>query len=83
MNTSYSLHKITDKENAPFKPQEYSWFKFGDKFFAKKFAKELFDGFIAEHGDLLLSKNEIVLLPSPYLSIPTASNFLCYYFKHH
>ena len=24
---------------------------------------------------------EIIILPSPYLSIPTASNFLCYYFK--
>lgn len=81
MNTSYSLHKITNQEQCPFDANEYSWFKFGDKHYAEKFAMELFSGFIAEFGDLLLSKNEIVILPSPYLSIPTASNFLCFYFK--
>lgn len=81
MNTSYSLHKIIDEDQCPFDANEYSWFKFGDKHYAEKFANELFNGFIAEFGDLLLSKNEIVILPSPYLSIPTASNFLCFYFK--
>lgn len=81
MNTSYSLHKIIDEDQCPFEATEYSWFKFGDKQFAEQFATELFNGFIAEFGDLLLSKDEIVILPSPYLSIPTASNFLCYYFK--
>lgn len=83
MNKSYSLHKIYEKENCPFQEEEYSWFKFGDKFYAEKFAKQLFAGFISEHRDLLLSNDEIVILPSPYLSIPTASNFLCYYFKKH
>jgi hypothetical protein len=81
LNTSYSLHKITNEDQCPFDANEYSWFKFGDKQYAEKFANALFNGFIAEFGDLLLSKNEIVILPSPYLSIPTASNFLCYYFK--
>lgn len=81
MNTSYSLHKITNEDQCPFDANEYSWFKFGDKQYAEKFATELFAGFIAEFSDLLLSKNEIVILPSPYLSIPTASNFLCFYFK--
>ncbi|WP_062059760.1 phosphoribosyltransferase family protein [Aquimarina longa] len=84
MNKRYSLYKIEEKENHPFKPQDYSKFKFGDKFYAKKFAKELFKGFVAEYGDILLSNEDsIVILPSPYLSIPTASNFLCYYFKKH
>uniref|UniRef100_UPI00404B6A8A phosphoribosyltransferase family protein n=1 Tax=Flavobacterium sp. TaxID=239 RepID=UPI00404B6A8A len=81
MNISYSLHKITDEKVCPFDANEYSWFKFGDKHYAEKFAVALFEGFIAEHRDLLLSKDEIVILPSPYLSIPTASNFLCFYFK--
>ena len=81
MNKSYSLHKIIEEENYPFPAEEYSWFKFGDKFFAEKFAKELFNGFVEKHHDLLLSNIEIIILPSPYLSIPTASNFLCYYFK--
>lgn len=81
MNNSYSLHKIIDKNLCPFDANEYSWFKFGDKKYAEKFAAELFDGFIEKYSDLLLSKKEIIILPSPYLSIPTASNFLCFYFK--
>lgn len=83
MNKNYSLYKILEKENCPFKEDEYSWFKFGDKYYAEKFAKELFDGFVNQYHDLLLSKEDIVILPSPHLSIPTASNFLCYYFKKH
>ncbi|ENA1795384.1 phosphoribosyltransferase family protein [Flavobacterium psychrophilum] len=81
MNSSYSLHKIDNENQCPFDANEYSWFKFGDKQYAEKFATELFDGFIEKYGDLLLSKKDIVILPSPYLSIPTASNFLCHYFK--
>ena len=81
MNSSFSLHKIDDESQYPFDPNEYSWFKFGDKQYAEKFASELFEGFVVKYGDLLVAKKEIVILPSPYLSIPTASNFLCYYFK--
>lgn len=81
MNNSYSLHKINDENICPFDANEYSWFKFGDKQYAEKFAAELFSGFIEQHSDLLLSHHEIIILPSPYLSIPTASNFLCFYFK--
>jgi hypothetical protein len=81
VNKSYSLHKIIEKDNSPFKEAEYSRFKFGDKFYAEKFAKELFSGFVDEFRELILAEKEIVILPSPYLSIPTASNFLCYYFK--
>lgn len=81
MNKSYSLHKIIEEEKHPFPAEEYSWFKFGDKFYAEKFAIQLFNGFVNEFRELLLSDKEIIILPSPYLSIPTASNFLCYYFK--
>ncbi|MBE8725743.1 phosphoribosyltransferase family protein [Flavobacterium hungaricum] len=81
MNISYSLHKIVEQETCPFKEAEYSRFKFGDKLYAEKFAEDLFDGFVEQHRDLILSDKDIVILPSPYLSIPTASNFLCYYFK--
>ncbi|SOD12662.1 phosphoribosyltransferase family protein [Pedobacter xixiisoli] len=81
MNLSYSRYKITDKNNCPFSESEYSKFKFGDSAIARKFADELFDGFIAEHKDLILSNEEIVILPSPYHSIPTASNYLSFYFK--
>ncbi|MBA9075105.1 hypothetical protein GGR22_003282 [Flavobacterium gossypii] len=81
MNTDYSLHKITEKENCPFSETDYSKFKFGDNAIAKKFAKALFDGFIEKHSDLILQHDEIVILPSPYLSIPTASNCLSFHFR--
>lgn len=81
MKTRYSLHKIYQRDNCPFCEEEYSRFKFGDISVAEKFGKELFNGFIHEYGDLVLSQLEIVLFPSPYYAIPTASNFLCRYFK--
>lgn len=81
MNLSYSLHKITDKNNTPFCESEYSKFKFGDSSIAQKFADELFEGFIAKHSALILAHDEVVILPSPYHSIPTASNYLSSYFK--
>lgn len=81
MNLSYSLYKITDKLNCPFSESEYSRFKFGDSSIARKFADELCEGFIAAHRELILSHEEIVVLPSPYHSIPTASNYLSLYFK--
>lgn len=82
MNLTYSLHKITDKHNCPFSESEYSKFKFGDSTIAQKFGDELFEGFIAKYKDMILAHDEIVILPSPYLAIPTASNYLSFYFKN-
>ncbi|WP_312078273.1 phosphoribosyltransferase family protein [Chryseobacterium sp.] len=81
MNKRYSLHKIHSAEEFSFSPEEYSYFKYGDKFFAEKFAKELFQGFILHHEEILNTDKDIVVLPSPFMAIPTASNFLCFYFK--
>lgn len=81
MNYRYSLHKIEDDRNCPFSEEDYSLFKFGRISFAEKFARQLFEGFISENADLILEQDEIVLMPSPYFSIPTASNFLCSFFK--
>lgn len=81
MNLNYSLYKITDQHNCPFSESEYSKFKFGDSALAKKFADELFEGFISEHKELILSHDDVVILPSPYHSIPTASNYLSFHFK--
>ncbi len=81
MNKRYSLHHIHSADEFTFSPAEYSYFKYGDKSYAEKFAKELFDGFISENEKILDTDKEIVVLPSPYMAIPTASNFLCFYFK--
>ena len=69
MNSSYSLHKINDELQSPFDANEYSWFKFGDKQYAEKFAAELFKGFVEQYSDLLLSKNEIIILILTFLLI--------------
>lgn len=81
MNKRYSLHPIHSADEFTFSPAEYSYFKYGDKSYAEKFAKELFNGFIAQHAELLNTEKEIVVLPSPYMAIPTASNFLCFSLK--
>lgn len=81
MNKRYSLHHIHSAKEFTFSPAEYSYFKYGDKSYAEKFAKELFDGFISHNEGLFNTDKDIVILPSPYMAIPTASNFLCFYFK--
>jgi hypothetical protein len=54
MNKRYSLHHIHSADEFTFSPAEYSYFKYGDKSYAEKFAKELFEGFISEHEELLI-----------------------------
>ncbi|MFV0140117.1 phosphoribosyltransferase family protein [Empedobacter falsenii] len=81
MKNRYSLHKIINEVNFSFEPTEYSLFKYGHTGIAEKFAKELFQGFIIEFETLIISSKEILIFPSPYMSIPTASNYLAKFFK--
>lgn len=81
MITRYSLHQINSGDDFNFSPSEYSYFKYGDTKIAEHYANELFQGFIQKHVNLLQTEKQIVVLPSPYMAIPTASNFLCFYFK--
>lgn len=77
----YSLHHVEDQHACPFSETEYSRFKFGETLYAEKFAQALCKGFLDQYSALVLEQEEIILLPSPYHAIPTASNFLCTYFK--
>ena len=81
MNQRYSLHQITQAEACSFSETAYSRFKFGDTAVAEQFGKELFAGFIAKYADFVLAQKEILMLPSPYYAIPTASDYLCHYFR--
>lgn len=87
---TYSLHKILDA-TYPFSPLEYSKFKYGDKTIARKFGFALAEGFINNvlNGGMLSSfhKNtlkphnrQIVVVPSPYCFIPTATFAMKDYF---
>jgi hypothetical protein len=81
MYLTFAKHKIEDAQQLPFKAEEYSRFKFGDKAFAKTFGEELANDFIKVHGSTLLDAQELVVVPSPYNAIPTASGLMCVFFK--
>lgn len=75
----FSLHKIHDKDQLSFNPEEYSVFKFGDDKIAQKFGESLAQSYINE---ILIKRNhieQIVVISSPYSFIPTAS----YTMKNH
>jgi len=80
MDKRFSLHKIHHKDSFSFSPKDYSLFKFGDLSVAKMFGKALFRGFIENHAEEVLN-NDLYVFPSPFMAIPTASNYLSYFFK--
>ena len=91
---TYSLHKIVEEHHFPFSPTEYSKFKYGDKAIARKFGFALAEGFIKEvimgsldspfhYSKLQKNNTQLVIVPSPYCFIPTATFALKDYFIHH
>jgi hypothetical protein len=83
---TYSLHKIHHTGNFGFSADDYSQFKFGDDLVAKKFGKELADGFIKDFLEDNLISEQIVVISSPYCFIPTATfamkNYFVYQLNH-
>lgn len=80
MITSFSKYKINSRTETHFDPVLYSQFKFGNGSIANQFGIELAESFIQHYQSLLLSGKEMVAIPSPYNSIPTASNIMTEYF---
>ncbi|TDX00607.1 phosphoribosyltransferase family protein [Dinghuibacter silviterrae] len=78
MSTSYALHKIKNEHHFGFDPDDYSRFKFGDEVVARAFGFDLAEGFIRAHGASL--KGQVVVVPSPYSFIPTATFAMKNYF---
>lgn len=81
MSSVYSLHKILGVDAFTFNPADYSRFKFGDGHIAASFGDALANGFLAQHADVLRSGKQVVILPSPYFAIPTASYAMAGSFK--
>ena len=73
MYTRFARHRITDPAALPFSAAGYSRFKFGDGMIARQYGYELSSAFLETHGGLLMEHENIVLVPSPYDAIPTAS----------
>lgn len=73
MISSYSVHKIAEEGVFGFSPDDYSRFKFGDALVAKAFGEALAHGFIENVLSNLDDIGQLVVLPSPYAFIPTAT----------
>ena len=76
MNDIFALHAITAHDAVGFDPAEYSRFKFGDGSVARRFGQELAQGFAAQQLPAIPPTAELVVLPSPYAFIPTASYWM-------
>jgi hypothetical protein len=81
MFESFSLYQIEDEAKIPFSAIDYSKFKFGDGAVAEQFGRNLAAAFTKKHSDVLSADQPLVLVPSPFDSIPTASNALTRAFK--
>ena len=76
----FSAHHIKSSDKFGFLPQEYSRFKHGATNIARKFGYEMADGFIASVLRKHYDGRQILVMPSAYSRIPTASYFMCRYF---
>jgi hypothetical protein len=73
MHQHFSLHKINNASNFSFSPTEYSRFKFGDGAIAETFGSNLATAFINANRNNLDFSKQLVVIPSPYSFIPTAT----------
>jgi hypothetical protein len=80
MPTTYSLHKINHADDFGFSPGDYSRFKYGDGHVARHFGTTLAEGFIKEHFAGKNTREQFVVISSPYSFIPTATFTLKNYF---
>jgi hypothetical protein len=79
----FATYDIEDTEKLPFSAADYSKFKFGDGDVAENFGQLLAQSFIEKNRQLLLENEEIIVISSPYNSIPTASFYMTAAFKKH
>ena len=75
-NEIYALHPITGRATIGFNPAEYSRFKFGDGDVARQFGRTLAQGFVNNRLSYIPDEARLVVLPSPYAFIPTASYWM-------
>jgi hypothetical protein len=76
MDTVFACHAITAPDQFSFSATDYSRFKFGDGAVAARFGRELAGAFVRDVLPDLPPDAELVVLPSPFAFIPTASFWL-------
>lgn len=77
---SFSAFKIDKEAEYPFRPDEYSKFKYGDSIIAEKYGCILAEKFIEQVLSKTYKGTQLVVIPSAYTFIPTASYFMQYFF---
>lgn len=77
---TFSLHKIRMHDRFDFEPAEYSRFKFGDGAAARRFGVQLARAFIEQYLETGILCTQLVVAPSPYAFIPTATFAMKNYF---
>ncbi len=76
----FSAFQVTDPKNFDFPAEKYSKFKFGSTTIAREFGYTLADRFINQLFKFSYTGKPIVVLPSAYSHIPTASYFMTIHF---
>ena len=75
-------HIIESDDLFTFSPSDYSIFKFGRTDIAEQFSKELLHYFL-NHFRRKFHSKDLIIFPSPYSSIPTASYYIANFFFEH
>ena len=82
--TTFSAYTINNARIIPFSATDYSRFKFGSVAVAQAFGYELADKFIKNKMPQLIQNNQLkrplVVIPSPYSFITTASGVMAEFF---
>jgi len=76
----FSAFHVSDPKNFDFPAEKYSKFKFGSSGIAREFGYTLAERFINQLFKFSYSGKPIVVLPSAYSHIPTASYFMAVHF---
>lgn len=76
----YSAFKVLDSQCSDFPAEKYSKFKFGSNDIAREFGYALAERFINEQFKFCYDGKPIVVYPSAYSHIPTASYFMTIHF---
>ena len=76
----FSAFQVSDPKNFDFPAEKYSKFKFGSTNIAREFGYTLADRFINQLFKYTYAGKPIVVLPSAYSHIPTASYFMTIHF---
>ncbi|MEN9353518.1 MAG: Caulobacter phage CcrColossus [Fibrobacterota bacterium] len=81
-STQFAAHEFSVLEEAGFDPCDYSRLKFGSNQVASRFGREMAEKFLAQHREMLATR-EVLVLPSAYNMLEIAASLLARQFLRH